>query len=289
MMERMNVTESFHGIVFPGHLHTEKSLRFAEDFHFEDTDIVIATYPKSGTTWMQEIVTLISSNGDPFPAQTIPNWARAPWLEQFYSKDVLKDRQGIRILTTHLPYDILASALKKSKARVIYIARNPKDVVVSFYHFHRMANFLPDPGTFDEFLEKFLLGTVHFGSWFEHIKGWLSHKEEFNFLYITYEEMQQDLRQSVEHVCKFLDVPLRPEAVDSVLKYCSFSAMSKNAMVNYTLIPTEIMDHQKGKFMRKGKTGDWKEYFSDKQLSLFQNIFEYEMQGLSKDLLIHLN
>lgn len=42
---------------------------------------------------------------------------------------------------------------------MIYVARNPKDVAVSFYHFHRLAKFLPDPGSFDTFLTQFLEGT----------------------------------------------------------------------------------------------------------------------------------
>ncbi|NWI25159.1 ST1A4 Sulfotransferase, partial [Sula dactylatra] len=59
-------------------------------------------------------------------------------------------------------------------SKVIYVARNPKDVAVSFYHFHRLAKFLPDPGSFDNFLTQFLEGTVHYGSWFKHVKGWVS-------------------------------------------------------------------------------------------------------------------
>lgn len=43
--------------------------------------------------------------------------------------------------------------------QVIYVARNPKDVAVSFYHFHRLAKFLPDPGSFDTFLTRFIEGT----------------------------------------------------------------------------------------------------------------------------------
>lgn len=43
--------------------------------------------------------------------------------------------------------------------KVIYVARNPKDVAVSFYHFHHLAKFLPDPGSFDAFLTQFLEGT----------------------------------------------------------------------------------------------------------------------------------
>lgn len=41
-------------------------------------------------------------------------------------------------------------------SQVIYVSRNPKDVVVSFYHFHKMANFLPEPDSFSKFLDQFL-------------------------------------------------------------------------------------------------------------------------------------
>lgn len=108
------------------------------------------------------------------------------------------------------------------------MSRNPKDVLVSFYHFHKMANFLPEPGTFPEFLNRFLEGTcelksrkkdtfifqclvtiadfmqldemynilshlfvpVSYGSWFDHVKEWTSQTATMsNLLHITYEEM----------------------------------------------------------------------------------------------------
>uniref|UniRef100_A0A674GG44 Sulfotransferase n=1 Tax=Taeniopygia guttata TaxID=59729 RepID=A0A674GG44_TAEGU len=75
--------------------------------------------------------------------------------------------------------------------QVIYVARNPKDVAVSFYHFHHLAKFLPDPGSFDAFLTQFLEGTVHYGSWFDHVKGWLGQRHLLDILYVTYEELHQ--------------------------------------------------------------------------------------------------
>ncbi|XP_075289718.1 uncharacterized protein LOC142362846 isoform X1 [Opisthocomus hoazin] len=155
----MEVTETFAGVSLPGHLHTQESLGFAATFSFHPSDVVIATYPKSGTTWMQEILTLLFSRGDVRPAKTIPNWERAPWLEQIYFRGALRDTAARRLITTHLPARVLAPALQQSKAKVIYVARNPKDVAVSFYHFHRLAKFLPDPGSFDTFLTRFLEGT----------------------------------------------------------------------------------------------------------------------------------
>ncbi|KGL97503.1 Sulfotransferase family cytosolic 2B member 1, partial [Charadrius vociferus] len=75
-----------------------------------------ATSP--GTTWMQEILTLLFSHGDALPAKTIPNWERAPWLEQIYFRDALQDTAAQRLHTPHLPARVLAPALQQSKAKV---------------------------------------------------------------------------------------------------------------------------------------------------------------------------
>ncbi|XP_040888785.1 sulfotransferase family 5A, member 1 [Toxotes jaculatrix] len=279
-MARLDVTEVFCGISFPGHLHTQESLQLALKFPFQDTDILIVSYPKSGTTWMQEIVTLIFNKGDPHLSQTVPNWARAPWLEQYYSAAVLEASSITpRVITTHLPHQLLGPALQGSKAKIIYVSRNPKDAMVSFYHFHKMANFLPDAGTFPEFLNRFLEGTLSFGSWFDHIKGWTSQTATMdNLLHITYEEMSLDLHGAIRRVSSFLQCPLVEDEVNACVPHCSFSSMKDNKMVNYTLVTEDIMDHNKGSFMRKGKTGDWKNMFTEEQDQYFESVFKSKMQ-----------
>ncbi|XP_061620237.1 sulfotransferase family 5A, member 1 [Phyllopteryx taeniolatus] len=281
-MSRLDATETFDGIKFPGHLHTQESLQLALRFPFQDTDIVIVSYPKSGTTWMQQMVTLISNKGDPHMCQTVPNWARAPWLEHHYSAALVDTLSRPRVITTHLPHRMLARALRGSKARVIYVSRNPKDVVVSFYHFHKMANFLPEAGSFQDFLNTFLEGTVHFGSWFDHVKGWTSQLGAMtNLLHVTYEEMSMDFQGSIVKVSAFLQCPLVEDEVNSCARHCSFSSMRDNRMINCTLIPHEILDHSKGSFMRSGKVGDWRNMFTEEQNEHFERVLMGKMQGCS--------
>uniref|UniRef100_A0A3P8UIQ0 Sulfotransferase n=1 Tax=Cynoglossus semilaevis TaxID=244447 RepID=A0A3P8UIQ0_CYNSE len=262
-MDRLDVTEIFEGISFPGHLHTLESLQFAISFPFQDQDILIVSYPKSGTTWVQEMVTLICSRGDPSLTQSVPNWARAPWLEHYYCASVL----GAASLRSSLHF------------------RNPKDVVVSFYHFHKMANFLPEAETFEEFLKKFLMGTLSYGSWFDHVKGWTCQTATLeNLLHLTYEEMKQTTyKTNIIKVSSFLQHPLLEEEVNNCVQHCSFSSMKNNNMVNYTLVSDHIMDHSKGCFMRKGKTGDWKNLFTEEQNHYFNDFFKSNMQDCALD------
>ncbi|XP_063294590.1 sulfotransferase 2B1-like [Pelobates fuscus] len=278
-MDRMDVTETIAGIQLPGHLHTAQSLQYAQEFKFREGDIVIITYPKSGTTWMQEILTLIYSKGDPEVATSIPNWERSPWLEHMYFKDVLKEGEGPRIITSHFPSELLAPALQNSKAKVIYIARNPKDVAVSFYYFHKMAKFLPNFDSFSEFLQSFLEGKVSYGSWFQHVKGWHEQKKNLDMFYITYEELHKDFRRSLKKLCRFLGCPMYSRELDEIENHSRFPVMSQNCMVNYTLVSQDIMDHEQSKFMRKGIVGDWREHLTEEQNAEFDKVFQEKMSG----------
>ncbi|CAN2389456.1 Sulfotransferase domain [Pristimantis euphronides] len=288
-MDRMDMTEELAGVKLPGHLHTPESLRYAQEFQFKEGDVLIATYPKSGTTWMQEILTLVYSQGDSAIATSVPNWLRAPWLEHQYFKDTLKDGEGPRFITTHLQSDIVAPALQKSKAKVIYIVRNPKDVAVSYYYFHKMAKFMPDFESFPEFLEDFLEGKVHYGSWFNHVKGWYNQRKNLDMLIISYEDMYKDLRRSIKKVCGFLECPMYSKELTKVEHHCKFAIMSKNVMVNYTLVPQEILDHKQSKFMRKGVVGDWKNHLTDEQNEAFDKVYKEKMSDCDLEILFNID
>lgn len=63
-----------------------------------------------------------------------------------------------------------------SPAKYIYIARNPKDVVVSMYHHTLAWKEYEFTGQFDEFFEYFIAGQVQWGTWYDHVTDWWLHK-----------------------------------------------------------------------------------------------------------------
>ncbi|XP_055477425.1 sulfotransferase 2B1-like [Psammomys obesus] len=279
MSERMNTTEIFDGIRFPGFMHTPESLKAACSFQFQDTDVLLVTFPKSGTTWMQQVLSLIFCEGDLWPIHHLPNWARMPWIEQASFSSLLPklNTSWPRLLTSHLNASGLAPALRKSKAKVVYMARHPKDVLVSFYHFHRIAGFLPTPGSFEDFVDEFLEGTGFFGSWFDHVKGWLGLQKDLNLLFVTYEELHQEPRRTIRKLSDFLGRPLGRREEDLTLEHCSFSFMRQSSMVNYSLLPKEIIDQSQGEFLRKGVVGNWREHFTPELAEKFNAVYRSEM------------
>ncbi|XP_040589780.1 sulfotransferase 2A1-like [Mesocricetus auratus] len=219
----------------PG-LITLESLTFVKNFFVKDDDIFLVTYPRSGTHWMIEIVCLILSEGDPTWVQTVQNHTRFPWFEYEDSQKLLMDQNRPHLIVTHLPIQLFPNSYFTSRAKIIYIIRNPRDVATSLYHIQNQAPKIKGRWTFEEFLHAFTNGDLTYGSWFDHTLGWLTRRTTENFLLMSYEELQWDLRASIQKVCRLLGKHLSPEQLESVVRYASFSVMKENKMSNTMML-----------------------------------------------------
>lgn len=261
-------------------IHSPKEVDQIQNWEIRDSDIFVITYPKSGTIWLQQILSLIEVKGDATAINDQLTSERIPWIELMGSEEKFVSSPSPRIRVTHLQYNFMPLGLKKRKGKVIYVARNPKDVLVSYFHFHKYATMLETPKNFDTFFGKFMEGNVYGNCWFEHIKKWYSHKDEMNFLYITYEEMIKDLWSVVERISLFLGKSLTPQQVNKVVEHSTFKNMKHNPRANYQMIPSSLLNHQQGTFLRKGTIGDWKNYFTVAQNERFDRVYQQEMKDV---------
>ncbi|XP_027804542.2 sulfotransferase 1A1-like [Marmota flaviventris] len=255
-----------------------------QSFQAWPDDVLISTYPKSGTTWLSEILEMIYHGGNLGKCHRAPIYMRVPFLEFKVpgvpsGLETLKDTPSPRLLKTHLPLGLLPQSLLDQKVKVIYVARNAKDVAVSYYNFYKMAKVHPDPGTWDSFLEKFMDGKVSYGSWYQHVQEWWELSRTHPVLYLFYEDLKENPKSEIRKILEFLGHSVSEETVDHIIQHTSFKEMKKNPMANYSTLPTEIMDHNISPFMRKGIVGDWKSAFTVAQNERFDAHYAEKMAG----------
>ncbi|XP_031170789.1 sulfotransferase 1C2 isoform X1 [Sander lucioperca] len=264
-------------------------------FRPEPSDLLIATYPKAGTTWTQEIVDLLLHNGDAEACKRAPTPIRSPFLEIFSPPpipsglDLLKEMDPPRIIKTHLPFQLVPPGFWENKCKAIYVARNAKDNLVSYFHFDCMNMTQPDPGPWEGYILKFMRGEypcspgpeVAWGSWYDHVKGYWMEREKKNILYLFYEDMKENPRREVERIMRYLDLSVSDEVISRIVELTSFKNMKENPMANYSCIPAPVFDHSISPFMRKGEVGDWRNHFTPEQSKMFDEDYEKQMKEVN--------
>ncbi|KAL1021528.1 hypothetical protein UPYG_G00014440 [Umbra pygmaea] len=216
-----------------------------KNFQARPDDILIATYPKAGTTWISYILDLLYfSQTSPDRQTSLPIYERVPFLEsEFHVSPSGTERADKltttpRLIKTHLPVQFVPKSFWEKNCRVVYVGRNAKDTAVSYFHFDRMNKTQPEPGDWKNFLQRFMDGKIVFGSWYDHVTGWWEKKQtNSNIHYMFYEDMIEDLGREMDRLCSFLGLSPSEEEKERVRVGTQFDNMKNNNMVNYSAIP----------------------------------------------------
>ncbi|KAM9316651.1 amine sulfotransferase-like [Gastrophryne carolinensis] len=270
----------YKGGYFQNDATTKEVIDSLQDMDIRDNDVFIVTYLKSGTIWAQQILSLILNEAYRNGREHIPVMARAPWIEYNISDTDFGSHPSARLFTSHLPYYIMPKGLKEKKGKIIYVYRNPKDVLVSYYHFIKIFVKLQYKIDWETFFDLFMSGRLLGGSWFNHIKGWYTQKEHYNILFISYEEMIRDLRSAVLKMCKFVDVELDAQTIDVVVEKSTFNNMKCDPLANYEFLPKDLANFDETKFLRKGTVGDWKNFMTVAQNEEFDMVYRRKIGDL---------
>ncbi|XP_028366038.1 amine sulfotransferase-like [Phyllostomus discolor] len=262
-----------------------------EDFEIRDDDVFLITYPKSGTIWTQQILSLIYSEGHRNGTENLQTVDRVPFFEYNTRKVDFVKRPSPRLFASHLSYNLVPKGLTNKKAKIIYVYRNPKDVLTSYFHYSNLVVIFEAMNSIEELLEKFLDGKVVGGLWFDHVRGWYEHRRDFNILFMMYEEMKKDLRSSVLKISSFLEKELSEEDVETIVKQATFQYMKSDPRANCDSIVSNELGRRtnEGRFLRKGTVGDWKRHLTVEQNERFDKVFQRKMRDVPLKFIWDLN
>ena len=255
------------------------------DLKFRDDDIVIATYAKSGTTWMQQIVAQLMFDGDP----DISVAEMSPWVDlRVPPKEVklplLEAQTHRRFMKTHLPVDAIRFC---PKAKYLYIGRDGRDVVWSMYNHHFNANqtwynalndtpgrvgppIEPPPDDIRQYWREWLDRDGHpFWPFWENIRSWWAVRDLPNVKFIHFANLKHDMAREIRGIATFLDIPIKESRWEAILNHCSFEWMKKNATKSVPL-GGAFWDAGAEVFINKGVNGRWSDTLTPEEVAAYQ-------------------
>lgn len=273
------------------------ALLLQNHFKPKPTDTFLAAFMKSGTTWLRSLLfaTINRSRYDfsSHPLLTTGPHAVFPFLDSYiYDKHPIADLDSLpspRLFATHFSHDLFPESVKASSgSKFVYIWRDPKDVLVSKWHFMNRLRTKDLPVlTLHEAFELFCDGVSEYGPFWDHVLGYWNASVEApdKVLILKYEEVKREPGVHVQRLAEFMGVPFSVEekeggVVGEIVELCSFDKL-RNLEVNKTGVSrfNEEVVVQNRDFFRKGEVGDGVNYLTEEMIERLDRITERKFEG----------
>ena len=239
-----------------------------------DDDLLLVSYPKSGNTWVR--LMCASLLGGKLPVDLLQMEKIIPTI-YYLSPKRLDGLQRPRYLKSH---EYLNPAYKK----VLYIVRDPRDVCVSYYHFHRRGKRISKDYPIVDYIPWFVKGGPdHFGTWGDHVGGWVGARNgNRDFLCVRYEDLQSDTLSSLRAISKFLERDLDESKLAAIIRNCTSSRMR----ILEAQAGTAWIDGVKSDipFVRAARSGSWVEDLPPESTKLITDAWGPVMSRLGYEL-----
>lgn len=234
------------------------------------TDVWLVTYPRSGTTLTQGLLAnLLDKDPLTYRYQVVP-WPEVgkPESRYYSTLEEINALPGVRCFKSHWPATGHVDPAR-SNGKFIHVSRNCLDMVTSYYYQYR-SQIDGDPSSSDsihEFVERFLSGDLRWGDYYEHLRSWLLHRGQPNFLFLTYEGIVHNMAETVRRLSAFIGVPVNSADVARVVDNCQFHAMKRRE--------PDMEDH-----FRRGVIGGHAQLLDDSQRQRLQSRLDDLMRAL---------
>ena len=216
----------------------------------DPSDIFIAGYPRSGNTWMQYLIAGVTLGLDPRLASDslvqslVPDVHATRFYRRFGTPTFFK--------THHLP--------RQEYRRVIYLVRDGRDAVVSYFHFLAALGNAPDC------LKLVTTGEGLFPCrWHEHVEAWLANPHGAEMMLVRYEALREDTLNELQRICDFASIERERSVLERTTQNSTFAAMREREK---TLGWAGSWPKDKP-FVRRGIVGSFKDEMPENVLEAF--------------------
>ena len=242
--------------------------RFMRSVRASDTFVV--TFPKSGTTWVSYLLALVRADratGDRCELSLNDSILWVPGVnDEYFRGGRLPDEphlQDPRVFRVHAPYDA-------GLPRVVYIVRDPRDAMVSYYYHNRRGK-----AEFDTSIDEYVEGNATWPcDWGEHAGGWSAQADRENVLLMRYEDLKARTFESFRTILDFCRLELTDDELVDYIERSSFEKMQRAEE------PVGVRSARDIRFIRKGVAGDWRSELSPESAQLIVRRYEGLMASL---------
>lgn len=233
-------------------------------------DSFIVSFPRSGNTWMRFLLAYLLVDESKV---TFPDGLDDVIIDiyQRSNNDIASNPYDFRIFKSHTSF-----RTKYSKNKVVYLVRDPRDVVLSCFNYS-CKRWRQSPPNFEEFFKAFLHnGLQDYGTWGENAGSWLGGcRHSPNFLPIRFEDMLANPRNEFEKVLRFLNLEPEEEAISNALRLSSFSKLKAKEKREGN--PQKSADAD-ASFFRQGKSSGWTQHLSKSHIHAIEGAWAPQMK-----------
>jgi len=228
-------------------------------------DVFIASYPRSGSTWLR-FVLLETLSGEP---STFPSVNRL--IPRVGIETPFRLADGGSIHATHEAY-------RSEYRRAVYLVRDVRDVMLSEHAFQTGLGLVDLD--LERYVPQFLEGRLsRYGSWQKHVESWIRQSQATQgILVVKFEEMRRNTEETIRRIADFLGAPVSGEAIRSAIRNNSTERMRAKELET----PQRVS--KRGRFVRAGAAGGWREALTLEQVRTIESRAGKELARLGYPL-----
>ena len=241
-------------------------------YKFHRADYFLVSYPKCGRTWLRTMMSKYYTERYSLPGNLLLDFAYYHYMNReipriFFTNDALNNvLQGIAP-----PETISRDKSAYYDRNVIYLARDPRDVVVSMY-FQRTKRDRNYTGSLQDFIHNDIggLDTIirFYNAWAD------SFPNIERLLILKYEEMRADPNRTLARLLDFTGHTPDAGIIQNAIDACSFERMKRmerDNEFNRSWLKAENVNDDESYKVRRGKIGGYTDYLDADEIGIIDN------------------